>query len=121
VSNYARLEIDRHKSPRSTEDDVSSSAYFSRDHMPDDARDQEPDLADAEIEKFRAPGVPLRRRGEEATHTDQAFAALHRTMVVGHARMCGALDALAKAIAVVNTKVDRRAAEVKQALERSRR
>ncbi len=55
-----------------------------------------PDLPDAEIEKYLPPGVPLKWPAEQLTSTDEACANLHRTMIVGHARICAALEAFAE-------------------------
>ena len=63
--------------------------------MPHARRHGMPDLPDAEIEKYLPPGVPLKWPAEEVTGTDESFAAIHRTMIVGHARICAALEALA--------------------------
>jgi len=60
--------------------------------MPNERRHGMPDLPDAEIEKYLPPGVPLEWPTEQLTGTDQACARLHRTMIVGHARICAALD-----------------------------
>jgi hypothetical protein len=64
--------------------------------MSEESRHRRPDLPDAEIATYLPPGVPLRWPEEQITSTDRALARLHRTMVVGHARICAALDELAE-------------------------
>jgi len=65
--------------------------------MPHARRHGMPDLPDAEIEKYLPPGVPLKWPADPLTEADESFAAIHRTMIVGHARICAALEVLAGA------------------------
>jgi hypothetical protein len=76
-----------------------------------------PELPDAEIEKYLPPGVPLKWPAERLTSTDESFAALHRTMIVGHAHICAALDAVAETRREAAAEWDRLMARLREALE----
>ena len=67
--------------------------------MSDESFNRVADLPDAEIKGYLPPDVPLRLFAEpieQLTGLDRSIAQFHRTMVVGHARLCAALDDLAQ-------------------------
>ena len=88
--------------------------------MSDESFDRLFDLPDAEIEKYLPAGVPLRlfeEPTERLESPNRSIAQLHRTMLVCHARVCAALDALAESRRGTAAQWERGLAKTKQFIE----